>query len=198
MIKQKANLFSGNFKFPTLSAKQRYQTEADKTEHEIKDALKSMKNGSAPGPDGLPAELYKLFWHDIKDFFMHSLDYSQQEGKLCPSQRQGTIGLIHKGKELPKENLTNWRPISLTNADYKIISKALALRIKKILPHIMHDNQTGFVKGRNISTTIRQIDDEIIHESNKESVFLSLDYSKAFDTLSTSLIPEALEKLWVW
>ena len=78
MIKQKANLFSGNFKFPTLSSKQRYQTEADKTEHEIKEALKSMKNGSAPGPDGLPEDLYKLFWHDIKDFFMHSLDYSQQ------------------------------------------------------------------------------------------------------------------------
>ena len=67
MIKQKANLFSGNLKFPTLTAKQRNQTEADKTEHEIKEALKSMKNGSAPGPDGFPAELYKFFWHDIKE-----------------------------------------------------------------------------------------------------------------------------------
>ena len=127
---------------------------------------------------------------------MDFLHYSQQEGKLCPSQRQGTIGLIHKGKELPKENLINWRPISLTNADYKIISKGLALRIKTILPHIIHNNQTGFVKGRNISTTIRQNDDIIIHESNKEtqSIVLSLDYSKAFDTLSTSLILEALAK----
>ena len=46
-----------------------------------------------------------------------------------------------------KENLTNLLPISLTNADYRIISKALALRIKKILPHIIHNNQTGLVKG---------------------------------------------------
>ena len=104
---------------------------------------------------------------------MDSLHYSQQEGKLCPSQRQGTIGLIHKGKELPKENLTNWGPISLTSADYKIISKALALRIKKILPHIIHNNQTGFVKGRNISTTIRQIDDIIIHEAIRKHKVLS-------------------------
>ena len=86
---------------------------------------------------------------------MDSLHYSQQKGKLCPSQRQGTIRLILKGKELPRENVTNWRPISLTNADYKIISKALALRIKKILPHIIHNNQAGFATGRNISTTIR-------------------------------------------
>ena len=117
---------------------------------------------------------------------MDSLHYSQQEKKLCPSQIQGTIGLIHKGKELPKENLTNWGPISLTNADNKTISKALALIIKKILPHIIHNNQRGFVKGRNISTTIRKIDDIIIHESNKEtqSIVLSLDYAKAFDKLS--------------
>ena len=68
MIKQKANLFSKNLKVLTLTAQQRHQTEAVITEHEIKEALKSMKNGSAPGSDGLPAEIYKFFWHDIKDF----------------------------------------------------------------------------------------------------------------------------------
>ena len=68
MIKQKANLFSRNLKFPTLTAEPKHKTEADITEHEIKDALKSMKNGSAPGPDRLPAELYKILWHNIKDF----------------------------------------------------------------------------------------------------------------------------------
>ena len=79
---------------------QRHQTEADITEREIKEAFKSMKNGFAPGPDGLSADLYKFFWHDIKDFFMDALHYGQQEGQLCPSQTQGTIGLIRKGKEL--------------------------------------------------------------------------------------------------
>ena len=69
MIKQKANLISRNLKFPTLTAQQRYQTEGDITEHEIKEALKSIIKGSALGPDGLPAEPYKFFWHDIKDFF---------------------------------------------------------------------------------------------------------------------------------
>ena len=86
MIKQRANLISMNLKFPTLTAEQRYQTEADITEHEIKEALKSMKNGYAPGPDGLPAELFKFFWHDIKDFFMDFLHYSQKERKLSLSK----------------------------------------------------------------------------------------------------------------
>ena len=62
-----------------------------------------------------------------------------------------------------------------------------------ILPHFIQNHQRVFVKGRNISTTIRQIDDIIIHESNKGSqiIVLSLDFSKAFGT-STSL--QALEK----
>ena len=94
---------------------------------------------------------------------MDSLYYSQQKGKLCPSQRQGTLGLIDKGKGLPKENLTNLRPIFLIRANYKITSKALALRIMNILPHITQINQADFVKGRNISTAFRPVDDIIIH-----------------------------------
>ena len=77
MIKQKANLFSRKLKFPTLTAEQRYQTEADITEHEIKEALKSMKNGSALGPDGLLTEQYKFFWHDIMDFFFYGFSTLQ-------------------------------------------------------------------------------------------------------------------------
>ena len=79
-----------------------------------------MKNGSAPGPDGIPVEFFKTFWPDVKFLFMNSLHYSHTVGMLSPTQSQGTISLIHKGKDLVKDKLTNWRPISLTNADYKI------------------------------------------------------------------------------
>ena len=84
LIKQRANLLSRNLKFPTLTAQQRHQTEADITEHEIKEALKSVKNGSAPGPDGLPAELHKFFWHDIKDFFNEFSTLQPAGRKIMP------------------------------------------------------------------------------------------------------------------
>ena len=51
--------------------------------------------------------------------------------------------------------LENWRPISLVNVDMKIMSKVIAARIKKVLPSIIHYNQTGYVKDRFIGEAIR-------------------------------------------
>ena len=61
---------------------------------------------------------------------------------MSNSQRQAVITLIEKkGKD--RTLIENWRPISLINADVKIISKVIAKRIKDVLPSIMHHNQTG-------------------------------------------------------
>ena len=52
---------------------------------------------------------------------------------LSYSMRKGIITLIHKGNELDRDNLLNYRPITLTNTDYKILTKALAIRFKKVI-----------------------------------------------------------------
>ena len=49
--------------------------------------------------------------------------------------------------------MENWRPISLVNVDTKIMTKAIASRIKSVLPDIIHPNQTGYVKDRFIGKT---------------------------------------------
>ena len=61
---------------------------------------------------------------------------------------------------LPKKNkklalLENWRPVSLLNIDYKIATKATAIRLEKVLPHIIGRSQTGYVKGRFIGENIK-------------------------------------------
>ena len=65
---------------------------------------------------------------------------------------------------IPKEDanlkdLSNWRPITLLNVDYKIASKAIATRIEKVVPLLINSNQTGFVKGRYVGENIRLIND---------------------------------------
>ncbi|GFR64029.1 reverse transcriptase [Elysia marginata] len=105
------------------------------------------------------------------------------------------IILLHKGKELPREDLGNWRPISLTNTDYKILAEALALRLNKVIGDIISTDQSGFIKGRNISSTLREIADILEHENDKgaDSIILTLNYKKAFDTVSVKFIVETFK-----
>ena len=81
--------------------------------------------------------------------------------------------------------MENWRPISLLNVDYKIGSKALAIRLEKILPCIIHENQCAYVKGRMIFDAVRSINDvmEYTKLQNIPGLMTTFDFKKAFDSL---------------
>ena len=115
---------------------------------------------------------------------INSFNYGLVKGELSISQRQGIIRLIPtKNKNLSL--LKNWRPISLLNVDYKIATKALALRLV----------QTGYIEGRFIGENIRMISD-IIHftaEQNQESIALFIDFEKAFDGSQWAFLSKALD-----
>ena len=114
-------------------------------------------------------------------------------GEMSPSQRQAVITLIPK-KDKDQLLLKNWRPISLINVDYKIASKSIAKRLDDILPHIIHYNQSGYVKGRNIREAIRSILD-IMYFTKKNhtpGLLLFLDFEKAFDTIDFNYLQKCL------
>ena len=75
---------------------------------------------------------------------------------LSTSQRQAVITLVEK-KRKDKRYLKNWRPISLI--DVEILSKSLALRIKKVLSSLIHSDQTAYVKDRYIGESVRLVND---------------------------------------
>ena len=126
------------------------------SEEECVKAIKSMQNGKSPGTDGLPVELYKIFRKNIKKLVMDSFSYSYENENMSISQKQSMITL------LPQQNndirfLKNWRPISLLNTDYKIMTKYIATRLKIILIEIISKNQSGFIKGQYIGDNIRSL-----------------------------------------
>ena len=77
----------------------------------------------------------------------------------CQSYKNANISLIPKKGNDKKKYMKNWRPISLLNNDYKIVTKALALRLEKVLTTIISQNQTGNIKGKYIGESIRIITD---------------------------------------
>jgi len=98
-----------------------------------------MQNNKSPGSDGITIEFYKIFWNDIKTHLIYSLNYSYNNENLTTLQKQGIISLIPKpGKNL--ESLSNWRPISLLNNDYKIATKSIAKQNTKIYYHQSFQN----------------------------------------------------------
>ena len=76
---------------------------------------------------------------------------------MTAMQKQGLISLLPK-KNNELSNLNNWRPLTLMNTDYKIITKTISNRIKKKnMTKIIKQSQTGFIKGRYIGENIRLI-----------------------------------------
>ena len=90
-----------------------------------------MECNKSPGSDRLPAEVYKVFWNDIADLFLKSLNYAHQTGQPSVTQRRGIIKLIPK-KDAEPYLIKNWRPISLLNSDFKIAAKAIATPFKQV------------------------------------------------------------------
>ena len=99
--------------------------------YECKSALFDMKENKSPGIDGLPCEFYKHFWEELKDKYYSCITNSYEKESLSYSQRMSIITLLFKKGD--KNLLGNYRPISLTNTDYKIIAFIFARRLQKVI-----------------------------------------------------------------
>jgi hypothetical protein len=179
---------------PKLSEEDQLSCEGDIRFEECVKALKSFKNNKTPGNDGLTIEFYRTFWPIIGKICVASFNDSFKLGELSTSQKQAVITLLDKGKD--RTLLKNWRPISLLNNDYKIVSKAIANRFIEFLPKLIHHNQVGYIKNRNISENIRAIED-LLHQTNIldiPGIMICIDFQKAFDSIDWSFLELTLQK----
>ena len=194
-VKEATGRFIENIAFPRLEEIEANSCEGTVSIEETTNALKNLRNGSAPGSDGITIEFLKFFWNKLATIVTESFVESFHTGELSYTQKQGIITLLHKGKDLDRENLNNWRPITLTNSDYKILAKALSARLGQVIQKLIDEDQVGFFKGRNIATVIRTIDDAInyINNTNKAGYVLALDFYKAFDSVSKPFLIHVFE-----
>ena len=116
------------------------------TAKEVKVALFQMGPTKAPGPDGINALFYQKFWHVVGDTVVLAMLDFLNNGNMLPKINHTNIVLIPKNRNPVK--ISDFRPISLCNVIYKIISKVLANRLKQVLPQIISPTQNAFVLGR--------------------------------------------------
>ena len=161
--------------------------------HEILTALKSMEPNKSPGNDGLSSSFYLTFFDIFGDVLTYIINLAYEENSLSSSQKLSYITLICKDKS-HSDNMKNYRPISLLNIDYKIISKILSTRLSNVLPKIIHVDQTCAVKGRSIFDNLHLMRNvmDYVEQKNLGVSFLCLDQEKAFDRISWSYMYSSL------
>ena len=186
------NIFNDDA-LPKISEENKQVCDKAITIKEVGEALQGLKNGKSPGSDGFTADFYKFFWTMLHPVVFDSLTHALEKGQLSIDQKRGIINLIPKKDKDPRL-LKNWRPISLLNTDYKIITKLLANRVKEVLPTVINSDQVAYLKNRFIGQNIRTILDIMGYTKVKdqEGIIAFLDFEKAFDTINWDVIYDAL------
>ena len=133
-----------------------------------------MKNNKTPGIDGFPAEFFKKFWIKFKYLVTRALNHCFCKGELSISIRHALINCIPKGSK-ERIFLENWRPISLLNVLYKLVSGTIANRTKNCLYKLISDTQTGLIKGRYIGESTRLVYDIMEYLENKQNWVINVE-----------------------
>jgi hypothetical protein len=148
---------------------------------------------SAPGPDGIPYAVYKKYWKILGNIILEAWNFSIETEKLTVSHTESAITLLPKeGKD--GGDIKNWRPITLSNCDSKIITKALSIKMSKILNTIIDPSQTAYVPGRAVADNLRAnfFFKDLCKQNNVNSALISLDAKKAFDSVDHEYIKRTL------
>ena len=130
----------------TVSRKNRQVCEKNITTAEIQNAVSTFENNKSPGNDGLTGEFYKTFSEMLLNDLQQLYTEISEVGRMPDSMRQAVITCIYKKGDI--EDITNWRPISFLNYDYKIFTRILATKMQPSLNHIIGTEQTAAIRGR--------------------------------------------------
>ncbi|KAH9291381.1 hypothetical protein KI387_043430, partial [Taxus chinensis] len=162
---------------------------------EVRKIVFSMKRDKVPGPDGFPASFYQDFWAIVGPSVWLAVEESRVSRNILGNLNHTFICLFPK--KSPAEKLDDFRPISLCNTTYKIISKAIANRLSPLMHKLVAPEQSGFIPGRSITEGII-ISHELIHSlhnSSRAGMLLKLDFSKAYDRVNWRFLLKSLQAL---
>ena len=178
------------------------------THKALTSALRLSKCGSAAGPDGIPYELWthlhnkylldtknetpafnvlKCMNTVLNDIQEHGVDARTKFtlGWMCP---------IYKKKE--RDQIKNYRPITLLNTDYKLLTKALSVDLASHIHLLIHPDQTGFIPKRTIFDPIRLAQSMCAYADfmEEDGAIVALDQEKAYDKIDHHYLLKTLEK----
>ncbi|KAF5331328.1 hypothetical protein D9611_011812 [Ephemerocybe angulata] len=176
---------------------------------EIRNALKQVPNRKAPGLDGLPVEIWKKLDLEFCEASKTGGEAFNVVGALTAVVNDIEVNGIEPGtgfadgwmcpiyKKKARTDISNYRPITVLNTDYKIMTKSLTNRLSDVAPDLVDDDQAGFMRGRSIhdQTDLAHV---VIHRCEAEKragAIVCLDQEKAYDRIRHDFLWRTLKRL---
>jgi hypothetical protein len=183
--------------YPAIDLAVKDKIDAPVKEEEVKNAVFNMHPWKAPGPDGFPAGFYQKSWDIVSSNVYRFVDNVWKNPSSIADVNQTDICLIPK--VVKPEYIHQFRPISLCNTNYKIVTKVIVERLKECIATLISPFQTGFVPGRNIHDNI-VVAKEMAHsmhqmKGRKGAFAIKVDLAKAYDKLSWEFIWRVLMEI---
>lgn len=177
---------------PLVSREDNIMLEEPVSLKEVKAVVFGLGGEKAPGPNGFQAFFFQFFWDELGEDLLAVVEESRSRGFVLKEFNCTLVALIPK-KAKP-DGMEEFRPISLCNSIYKIITKVAANRLKVILEKLISCEQSGFTPGRNIVDGVI-VAHEAIHTAMKggqRRMILKLDIQKAYDRVDRSFLLDVL------
>jgi hypothetical protein len=144
----------------TLPCDANLALDAPVTKEELLHAVKRGKPNKAPGSDGVCQDFFMLMWNLIKTEMLPILNQMYVEGEMTDKQKHGTIICIPKTPHPRRPD--EYRPLTLLNADYKLLARVIANRMNPWLDPFLHPSQHCGISGHTIFEAIANIRDAIL------------------------------------
>ena len=165
------------------------------THRELRSILKAVKNNKAPGPDDIPAEVFKWLDTDTQTHLLFLFNQILSTGKIPSEWKKATVVEIYKGKGSHTDP-EMYRPISLLPTAYKIFARILQKRLEEAVDRHIRPTQFGFRRNRSTSQPIhivrRLIESAESHDQPLYTLFL--DWEKAFDKIHPQALITSLHR----
>ncbi|CAJ2667257.1 unnamed protein product [Trifolium pratense] len=162
---------------------------------EVREVVWNSDGNKCPGPNGFNFNFLKTCWDILKTDVMEFLNEFHSSASLPKAITASFLTLVPK-KDNPQV-LSDYRPICLVGCLYKILSKVLAARLKKVIGKLISDCQTAFVPNRQILDGVLVVNELIDFAKRRKDncLLLKVDFERAYDTVNWNFLEYMMRRM---